>query len=81
MIFYAKNYKTRELLNYDICNKSGFTIDKKPQHSIEGTKAELLNLRLMPTSMLWGIACKAVEPTENVACATPVDMPPEEDLF
>lgn len=83
MIFSAKDYQTRDQLEDAIRNRIGHTVDPKPRHSIEGTKAELSKLHLSKISTIWGINCKEIDPemTKSKASISKkgLNMPTEDE--
>jgi hypothetical protein len=50
----AKNFSTREELETKIRQTTGEAPEKKDNHTIEGTRKELKNLRLSDKNMVYG---------------------------
>ncbi len=60
----AKDYNQRQDLEKFVAGKFGLTPILKPDHTIEGTRAELQRLHLNDTNLFWGIKCFINVPEE-----------------
>lgn len=61
MIFFAKDFDTRQELERKIASGIGLTAESKPKYSIEGTTMELKKLHLGDGSIFWGITVKVTD--------------------
>lgn len=53
----AKDFKTREDLEKEVRNLYGLTPTPKPEHTIEGKRADLAKHNLSDKTVFWGISC------------------------
>ena len=60
----AKNYNSRDELEKYVGDNYGLTTENK-EHTIEGTRKELIKLNLSGKRMVWGIKCVETDPQDS----------------